>query len=514
MRAPITLLPKDKHLGTLPQGKVEESPYGWISQLKACQFLSAGPQVIYPVGLNGDDQLVTINLPEPLHSGSSITTNEHSYLRIDIPLATPEESECTTLPLGRAHTTLAATTSKTPWKPRITLMEEVNDLLDRGMEDDYSHESEHSAMGKETATEADMPPPQKVEIPAPPLDTSSQASADEAETSPESNPPYSYPIAAADSSRSDSPTVDLMGLQEDANLAVNYMLSVKRSLDLKRQWAIQNFHTLLCQEEAEEATANEKAKIIHSKKNLNAKVECAKAVMEAKYNYRMAMQEARMIRSNQLLQSETEYLQARSENAAVRSTWSTKLHREHVEHMHKLEEQALREENKSCQDFLSVCQVVLRHALQPLWENLSTSYYVMLGHLPSLLQYVLFARTPQAEEQPSATTSPKPEPKQSPWPKRQYPLPGPWGSMSMDETSSKASQEGLSSSKRRETPNWSISLKPSHADAFSHDSNPIKEARSCYFATHPHDWIHGNTDDLSDIFRELAAGAGLLDQRS
>ena len=38
-----TPLPKDKHLGILPQGKVEESPYVQISQLKVCQLLSAGP---------------------------------------------------------------------------------------------------------------------------------------------------------------------------------------------------------------------------------------------------------------------------------------------------------------------------------------------------------------------------------------------------------------------------------------------------------------------------------------
>ena len=37
-----TPLPKEKHLGILPQGKVEESPYGQISQLKVCQLLSAG----------------------------------------------------------------------------------------------------------------------------------------------------------------------------------------------------------------------------------------------------------------------------------------------------------------------------------------------------------------------------------------------------------------------------------------------------------------------------------------
>ena len=38
-----TPLPKDKHLGILPQGKVEESPYGQISQLIVLQLLSTGP---------------------------------------------------------------------------------------------------------------------------------------------------------------------------------------------------------------------------------------------------------------------------------------------------------------------------------------------------------------------------------------------------------------------------------------------------------------------------------------
>ena len=75
-----TPLPKDKHLGILPQGKVEESPYGQISQLKVHQLLSTGLQVVYPVGLNGSDQLVIINLLEPLHSGSSITTDKHPHL--------------------------------------------------------------------------------------------------------------------------------------------------------------------------------------------------------------------------------------------------------------------------------------------------------------------------------------------------------------------------------------------------------------------------------------------------
>ena len=82
--------------------------------------------------------------------------------------------------------------------------------------------------------------------------------------------------------------------------------------------------------------------------------------------------------------------------------------------------------------------------------------------------------------------------------------------MSIDEISPMASQEGPSSSKRGKTADWSSSLKPSHTDAFSWDSSRVKEARSHYFATHPWDWVHGNTDDLSDIFRELAQCTGLL----
>ena len=38
-----TPLPKDKHLGILPLGKAEESPCGWINQIKVHQLLSTGP---------------------------------------------------------------------------------------------------------------------------------------------------------------------------------------------------------------------------------------------------------------------------------------------------------------------------------------------------------------------------------------------------------------------------------------------------------------------------------------
>ena len=140
------------------------------------------------------------------------------------------------------------------------------------------------------------------------------------------------------------------------------MLSVKRSSDLKRQQAIWELEVLLCHHKAEEAAANEKAKIIHSRRTLYTKVGCTKVVMEAKYNYRVTIQEAKTIRSKQLQESEITYSKALGENTTMRSTQSTRLHREHVKLMHKLEEPAIREESKSCHNLLSNCQAILLHA--------------------------------------------------------------------------------------------------------------------------------------------------------
>ena len=146
----------------------------------------------------------------------------------------------------------------------------------------------------------------------------------------------------------------------------------------------------------------------------------------------------------------------------------------------------------------------------PLKENLTTSYHVLLGWSPPSSPSAPPARAPLAEEQPSVTTSPRPVPKWSPWPKRWHLLPEPWGSMSIDETSPKATQEGPSSSKRWETPIWFASLKPSHSEAFSQDSNIVKEARSPFFSSHSCNWVHDGTNDLSKIFKELAESASLL----
>ena len=97
------------------------------------------------MGLNGGDQSVTIDLPGLLHGGSSVTTNEHPYMKIDIPSPTPEEQDGANLPLGGGHATQTLAIPRTHWKPRVTLMAEVGELLTWGMTEDYDCEPEHSA---------------------------------------------------------------------------------------------------------------------------------------------------------------------------------------------------------------------------------------------------------------------------------------------------------------------------------------------------------------------------------
>ena len=73
------------------------------------------------------------------------------------------------------------------------------------------------------------------------------------------------------------------------------------------------------QREAEAATANKKAKVTHSRRDLRARVKCGKAVMKAKYEYHMAIQEARAERCTELEESEATYFKALSKNAVAQS---------------------------------------------------------------------------------------------------------------------------------------------------------------------------------------------------
>ena len=86
-------LPKEGHLGILPQRRVEVSPCGQISQLEVHQLLIASPQVIYPIGLNRCNEPITTSLQELLPGSISLTTVEPVYPEIDIPPSPVEEPD-------------------------------------------------------------------------------------------------------------------------------------------------------------------------------------------------------------------------------------------------------------------------------------------------------------------------------------------------------------------------------------------------------------------------------------
>ena len=182
--------------------------------------------------LNGGDQSVTIDLPKSLHTGSSVITDQYPYIEVNIPTLVPEEQCNDSSPLGKKYDTATANQPKTPWQPRITLSAEVNNLINWGMMDNYDQESEHSATAEVPSTEANTLLPLKMEKPVLLLDACSQASVADTDTSVESNPTSTLPMAVAHSSHSSSPITHLSKLQSDVHLTVNSMFTTKRSSDL------------------------------------------------------------------------------------------------------------------------------------------------------------------------------------------------------------------------------------------------------------------------------------------
>ena len=110
--------PMEGHLGILPQRGAEAVPCGWISQHEVCQLLAAGPQVIYPIGLNGQDKPIITSLPEPVASGINLTAGKPIYLGIDNQSPPMEESDQKIPPLGEVSTIIVASPPQVPPKIR------------------------------------------------------------------------------------------------------------------------------------------------------------------------------------------------------------------------------------------------------------------------------------------------------------------------------------------------------------------------------------------------------------
>ena len=481
-------LPKDKHLGILPQGKAEETSCGQISQLDICQLLSAGPQVVYPSGLNGHDEPIITTLQELLSSGTSIIASKHLYLEIDIP--PKEESGTKALPIGKASIIQATNPYKSPPKLEGSMTTEVNHLLDQEITEVSSCESKQSSLEKIITAVVTMSPPWKSEVSVPPVDTSSQASIKEAEGSLEDIPANISPIAAVYSSKSVSPLVDPSELQANANGAIDNMLHLNRSLDIKRQRATWELGVLLHQNESQEATSVAAAKDIFSQ-----------AVLEAKTNFWAAVMEAKTTRCHSIQAAKAACSKAISDAEAWKTSQDVIFQEEHGKYMQSLEEQAFGEESRSHHEVLSSCQATLYHSPQLLRGALAASYHILLGQTPPSPPFILPPRTPSKEEQPSTATPPMPMPKQSPRLKRQHPLPELMGNMPMGRATLAVMLGGPPSPKKWETPPWFKLLKPGCAEAFLRDSSIVVEVRLHFFSKHSYNFNQDSNCDLSGILK-------------
>ena len=125
---------------------------------------------------------------------------------------------------------------------------------------------------------------------------------------------------------------------------------------------------MLHRNESQEATSVAAAKAIYSQSVLEAKTNFQAAVMEAKTNRGHSIQEAKVACSKAI-----------TEARAQKTSQAVMLHKEHGKYMQGLEEQAFREESRSCHDILSSCQATLSHSPQLLRGTLATSYHLLLG---------------------------------------------------------------------------------------------------------------------------------------
>ena len=277
-----------------PKERQRRPPGGGSAKLNICQLLSASSQVIYPYSLDGHDKPIITTLPEPLSCSKSIIANEHSYLEIDITFK--RESDTKALLIGEVSIILKTAPPKSSPEHKCSMAAEVNNLLTQAMADTSSCKSKQSSSEKTTTVTSTTSPPCRSEVTSPPANTSSSASIKEAEGSLEDVPTNIFPIAAAYSSGSISPPVDPSELQANANRAIDNMLHLKGTLNIKRQRVAWELGVLVNQIEAQESASVNEAEAIHSQVMFDAWIICSQLVLEAKTNCLAAVRKAKTTR--------------------------------------------------------------------------------------------------------------------------------------------------------------------------------------------------------------------------
>ena len=189
-------------------------------------------------------------------------------------------------------------------------------------------------------------------------DTSSQASIKEAEASLEDIPTNISPIAAIFRSGSVSPSMGLAELWTNANRALNDLLNTKGSIDTRRWRAVWELGVIVCQTESQVPASIKEAKVSCSEVTLDAQTACSWLILEAKTDFLAAVKKAKTTRSQLVQEAKAACSKAICEAEAWKVSQAAIIHKEYGKYMQDLEEQAMGEESRSCNDFLSACQVM------------------------------------------------------------------------------------------------------------------------------------------------------------
>ena len=152
---------------------------------------------------------------------------------------------------------------------------EVRNLLSQVMLEMSGCGSENLTLRRSNQIVVPMPPPQKSEELLQPVNTSSQVSVEVAETSLGGIPTSISPIAVASRTGSITPPVHAMELWENANKALQDLLTTKASTDAHRQRAIWELGIELCQNESQAAESIKEAKAVCSWVTHKAQTTCS-----------------------------------------------------------------------------------------------------------------------------------------------------------------------------------------------------------------------------------------------
>ena len=152
--------------------------------------------------------------------------------------------------------------------------------------------------------------------------------------------------------------MDLAELWTNANKALDDLLNTKGSIDARRWRAVWELGIILCQNESQAATSTKEAKAICSQVTLDAQTACSQLILEAKTDYLVAVKKAKTTRGHLVQDAKAACSKAICKVEAQMVFQAALFHKEHGNYMQDLEGQAIEEESRSYNNFLSTCQVL------------------------------------------------------------------------------------------------------------------------------------------------------------